>query len=113
MQEIPLFPLHMVLFPGMSINLHIFEPRYLSMVSACLDQESPFGIVLIKKGSEALGPLAEPYPVGTTARITAVQKLTQGRMNITVQGGEIFEIVHLDPSGEYLMGQVDERASYR
>ena len=46
--QIPLFPLHTVLCPGIALPLHIFEPRYRLMVEACIERESPFGIVLIR-----------------------------------------------------------------
>lgn len=42
--RIPLFPLNTVLFPGGSLSLRIFEPRYLQMVADCLRNEQPFGI---------------------------------------------------------------------
>ena len=44
--RIPLFPLNVVLFPGEELPLHIFEPRYRSMVRECLDGRSPFGMLL-------------------------------------------------------------------
>ena len=45
---LPLFPLNLVLFPGMDLPLHIFEERYKDMIGECLNQDSPFGVVLIK-----------------------------------------------------------------
>jgi Lon protease-like protein len=45
MRHIPLFPLQVVLFPGMPLPLNIFEPRYKKMVRECLASETPFGIV--------------------------------------------------------------------
>jgi hypothetical protein len=106
MYELPLFPLNTVLFPGMPIDLHIFEPRYLLMISRCLTAEQPFGVVLIRTGLEANGALAEPYSIGTTARISTVEHLADGRMNLTALGEERFEILSLDRSGPYLVGQV-------
>ena len=61
MQEIPLFPLNTVLFPNAPLRLHIFEERYKRMVNDCLAEKQPFGVVLIRHGLEALGPLAEPF----------------------------------------------------
>jgi len=46
--QIPLFPLHTVLSPGIALPLHIFEERYRVMVRRCLDTSTPFGIVLIR-----------------------------------------------------------------
>ena len=68
MVEIPLFPLNTVLFPNMPLSLHIFEPRYKIMVEQCLSREEPFGVALIQKGREALGPLPEPTPSAARPR---------------------------------------------
>ena len=59
--EIPLFPLHVVLFPGSILPLHIFEKRYRLMTQFCLDNDLPFGVVLIKKGRE-VGEHPHPHP---------------------------------------------------
>jgi Lon protease-like protein len=108
MIELPLFPLNTVLFPGMPLNLHIFEERYKRMVNACLETRKPFGVVLIKKGSEALGPLADPHRIGTTARILRVERLPDGRMNILTVGEERFAIVSLgEHPDDYLVGDVE------
>ena len=96
MTEMPLFPLNTVLFPGMPLNLHIFEDRYKLMINRCMDEQIPFGVVLISSGSEAMGPLAEPYQVGCTAKITQVKPLAQGRMNLVAVGDQRFRIVELD-----------------
>ena len=66
--QLPLFPLNLVLFPGMDLPLHIFEERYKSMIGDCLNQNLPFGVVLIKEGLE-VGTPAEPERIGTSARI--------------------------------------------
>ena len=107
MYQLPLFPLHTVLFPGMPIHLHIFEPRYREMMRLCLDDQRPFGVVLIRQGMEALGPLADPFPVGTTAHITEVATLPDGRMNLVALGDERFRILSLDRSHTYLTAQVE------
>ena len=65
MDELPLFPLGSVLFPGMLINLHVFEERYKQMINMCLETRQPFGVVLIKEGKEAYGP-ATPFRIGRT-----------------------------------------------
>jgi Lon protease-like protein len=108
MYDLPLFPLHTVLFPGTPLHLHIFEERYKRMVSLCLENQTPFGVVLIRRGSEALGPLAEPYPIGCTAQIVQTQRLEEGRMNIEAVGVERFKIVEIDEQAlPYLMGSVE------
>lgn len=86
MYELPLFPLNTVLFPGTPIQLHIFEDRYLKMINRCIEEHKPFGVVLIEEGSEAFGPLAKPYRIGCTALIAKVEKLEDGRINITAVG---------------------------
>ena len=53
--DLPLFPLHAVLCPGVVLPLHIFEQRYREMVAHCLANDAPFGVVLIREGRE-VGP---------------------------------------------------------
>lgn len=107
MYRLPLFPLHTVLFPGTPITLHIFEPRYRLMIEQCLQTGQPFGVVLIREGREALGPLAQPHPVGCTAQITDVERLPNGHMNIVAVGRERFHIVELSYDRPYLVGTVE------
>ena len=54
--DLPLFPLHTVLCPGVALPLHVFEERYRVMVGRCIDLGEPFGVVLIRQGRE-VGPL--------------------------------------------------------
>lgn len=108
MFEIPLFPLNTVLFPGMPLALHIFEERYKLMIGECIKNHRPFGVVLIEEGQEALGPLATPHQVGCTARITQVERLAGGRMNIGAVGRERFRIVSLDRDQPYLVANVEK-----
>jgi Lon protease-like protein len=108
MYILPLFPLHTVLFPGMPLELHIFEPRYQLMMRRCLDHNQPFGVVLIHAGQEALGALPEPMRVGCTARIAEMTPLEEGRMNLTALGDDRFKIHRLIYDLPYLMGEVEE-----
>jgi uncharacterized protein len=106
--DLPLFPLNSVLFPGMPLRLHIFEERYKEMINECVTNQSPFGVVLIDEGQEALSTLARPYLIGTTASISQVQRLPFGRMNITAVGRDRFKINSLDASSRrFLMGDVE------
>lgn len=105
--ELPLFPLSSVLFPGMPLKLHIFEERYKLMINQCLDNQEPFGVVLIASGTEALGPLATPHMVGTTAHIQHVQKLPYERMNIMAMGRDRFHVNQLFSDRPYLYGDVE------
>lgn len=110
MYKIPLFPLNAVLFPGMPIQLHIFETRYRMMIQRCLKENSPFGVVLIHQGVEAYGPPAEPVKVGCVARIVDTAVLEDGRMNVTALGDERFRIMKLEYDLPYLMGEVEALA---
>lgn len=110
MYRLPLFPLNTVLFPNMPITLHIFEPRYKLMIEQCIQTEQPFGVVLIREGREALGPLAEPHPVGCSAEIADVERLDDGRMNIVAVGRERFRIIGLSRELPYLLGTVEPLA---
>lgn len=105
MFETPLFPLNTVLFPGAPLQLHIFEARYIQMINNCIDKQAPFGVLLIKQGAEALGPLAEPHLIGTMAHIQEIQRLPDGRMNILVVGKERIRIYSVERDLEpYLVG---------
>jgi uncharacterized protein len=96
-QEIPLFPLNLVLFPGMLLPLHIFEPRYKAMLKFCLGEQIDFGVVLLKSG-RAEGPLlGDTYEVGTTAQIKQVDSVEGDRFNIVTTGGKRFRIVETHP----------------
>ncbi len=101
--DLPLFPLNTVLFPGMVLPLHIFEERYKLMINRCLEQERPFGVVLIQDGEE-VGGGAVPYEVGTTALIAKASRMEDGRMNIVTIGGERFRIRSLHYDQPYLSG---------
>jgi Lon protease-like protein len=108
MYELPLFPLNTVLFPGTPLQLHIFEERYQQMIGECIAQEKPFGVVLIRRGVEALGTLADPHRIGCSANIIDVQRLDNGHLNITAVGKDRFRILTLDSQSQpYLIGMVD------
>lgn len=102
----PLFPLHAVLFPYASIQLHVFEDRYRLMIQHCLEFDRPFGIVLIRSGSE-VGGTAEPYMVGTAVRVLQVHTYDDGRMDVRVQGERRFRVRRFDEDRPYLVGWVE------
>jgi uncharacterized protein len=103
---LPLFPLGAVLFPGALMPLHIFEPRYRLLIRRCLERQRPFGIVLIRNGPE-VGDGAEPYDVGTEAKIVAQSPLPDGRSYIVTRGERRFAVESVIAGAEpYLMGQV-------
>ncbi len=104
--DLPLFPLHVVLFPDMPLPLHIFEPRYREMVMRCREENSPFGVVLIQNGEEE-GVEAIPYLVGTTARIAQYEEMPDGRMNILVFGETRFRVTRALHDKPYLSAKVE------
>ena len=111
--QIPLFPLHTVLAPGIALPLHVFEERYRVMVRRCLDASAPFGIVLIREGSE-VGPRdGGPQElaiaaIGTFAEIREANRYADGRWDILVVGTSRFHVhdVHADRE-PYLVADVD------
>ena len=105
-RDIPLFPLGTVLFPNQLMPLHIFEERYKQMIGECLEDDTEFGVVLIKQGRE-VGDGAIPFTVGTTASIANVQRLPEGRMNLQVIGREPFRIVNVTQQHPYLRGEIE------
>ena len=89
--EVPLFPLHTVLFPGGLLPLRLFEQRYLEMAKACLRDGSPFGVCLISDGAEVGAP-ATPQEVGCLARIVHWDMQQLGLLQITAQGESRFRV---------------------
>ncbi len=93
-QEIPLFPLRNVLFPGGRIDLQIFERRYIDMVSASLKCGTGFGICLLKHGEEVARPGTQQtiHRTGTYAEIVDWNQLENGLLGITIEGKAKFRI---------------------
>jgi Lon protease-like protein len=104
--QLRLFPLQTVLFPGMRMPLHIFEERYRTMIRECIEEDAPFGVLLIREGAE-VGGGAVPHNTGTTARITQVEYLEDGRMNIFTIGAQRFRVSQISTEREYLTGDVE------
>ncbi|MBE1160400.1 LON peptidase substrate-binding domain-containing protein [Dyella acidiphila] len=92
LNEVPLFPLNTVLYPGGHLQLRIFEPRYLDLVRECTRTGSAFGVCLILEGAEAGAP-ATPAAVGTLARITDFSHRADGLLGITTEGGSRFRVL--------------------
>jgi len=83
---LPIFPLELVLLPGVPLPLHIFEPRYKEMIAECLEQKKPFGVVRASSDGVA--------EIGCTAEIMSVtKKYDDGRMDILTRGVERFEVI--------------------
>jgi len=102
--ELPLFPLDVVLFPGMILPLHIFEPRYREMTALCLESKQPFGVVRTRRDS---APGRERfYQVGTTACIIGAERLGDGRYNIMTVGQARFKVLEERHIHAYTTGLV-------
>ena len=89
--QVPLFPLNTVLFPGGPLPLRIFEPRYLDMISACVKNDSPFGVLLIREGGET-GP-ATTHEIGTLARVFDWYQGSDGLLGVTAIGEQRFRVI--------------------
>ena len=92
MNQLPLFPLNTVLFPGGRLPLRIFEQRYMDMAKACLRDGTPFGVCLIREGREVGAP-AVPADVGTLARIGPWDMPQLGVLHVTALGERRFRIL--------------------
>jgi len=87
LMEVPLFPLGTIVCPGGQLPLRIFEQRYLKMVSDCLKHEIGFVVVLTRTDHEC-----GFFDLGTYAKISDFQQLSDGLLGITVQGIEKVKI---------------------
>lgn len=111
--ELPLFPLNVVLFPGMQLPLHIFEPRYRLMMRRCLEADRTFGVAMLVEGQEGQ-PGTVPADVGCSAEILEVAPFADGRMNIQSIGRRRFHVLSRREEDEYLIGTcewLDDEAS--
>ncbi|HET7197686.1 MAG TPA: LON peptidase substrate-binding domain-containing protein [Burkholderiales bacterium] len=90
-ENLPLFPLRAVLFPGGRLPLRIFEARYMDMARACLREDAPFGVCAIREGAEVGAP-ATPYEVGTLARIVQWDMPQLGVLQVVAHGERRFRI---------------------
>jgi Lon protease-like protein len=90
--DIPLFPLNTVLFPGGVLPLRIFEARYVDMIGECMRTQTGFGVCAIRSGSE-VGRAADCYAVGTLASIQDFDTGEDGLLHIIARGERRFRIV--------------------
>ena len=99
MFSIPIFPLpSVVLFPGVPLPLHIFEPRYRQMVAEALEGDRIIGMVLLRPGYESDYDGTPPiYPTGCSGLITDVDRLDDGRYNLVLRGLDKFSIQREEP----------------
>ena len=104
--QLPIFPLGNVLFPRAQMPLHIFEPRYKSLMRDQIDQDPAFGIVLTKTGHE-VGDQPTTHSIGTAAKLLHAEELPDGRWAILVEGTMRFRILSSSWERAYLTGQVE------
>jgi Lon protease-like protein len=96
---LPIFPLELVLLPGVPLPLHIFEPRYKEMIAECLEQKKPFGIVRASSDGVA--------GIGCTAEIMSItRKYDDGRMDILTRGVERFEVIQVNHERSFLRAEI-------
>jgi uncharacterized protein len=108
---IPLFPLGAVLFPGVVLPLHIFEPRYRLLVRRLMAPEASreFGVIAIRQGVETGKDGATAlYDVGCAAELRQVTPYDDGRFDIVAVGHRRFRLLDVDTDAEpYLRGTVE------
>lgn len=95
LSDLPLFPLHNVLFPGAQLQLRVFEARYLDLVSRCLREQQPFGAICLRQGGEVRAGGDEPVQLETTgvlAQIEEVDAEQAGVLRVRCLGTQRFEI---------------------
>ena len=110
--SLPIFPLRSVLFDGGHLPLQVFEPRYLDMVSRAMRREAPFGVVLIRSGTDARisRDWRQPdlFDIGTEAHVIDFNQLSNGNLGIIVKGGRKFRILSTESQLDHLLcGEVD------
>jgi Lon protease-like protein len=98
--DFPLFPLGIVALPHELVPLHIFEPRYRTMIGECLERGSEFGIVWAAEDGQR--------PIGCAVEIAEVlERMDDGRMNILTRGTRPFRIVDERDDLPYPAGTVE------
>lgn len=108
--DLPLFPLHTVLFPDGLLPLKIFEARYLDMVRDCLRAKTPFGVCLLKSGGEVAKPdePAVPETIGCLAEISECDVETFGMLLIRARGTRRFRLLsHRVAAAGLLVGMAE------
>ena len=89
-QRLPIFPLSgAILFPGLQLPLHIFEPRYRELVSDALARDRRIGMIQPQSGGET-APL---FAIGCVGKIGEVEALDDGRYNIVLEGEARFRLL--------------------
>lgn len=105
---IPIFPLpNLVLFPGLSVPLHIFEPRYREMIADVSETHGMIGMMLLKGEWAEQGNFPDIFEVGCAGRIGGLVKLPDGRYNLVLEGVAEFRIVREIRDRSYRQAEVN------
>jgi Lon protease-like protein len=109
-----MFPLGSVLFPHMPLSLHVFEPRYRTLVEHLLTradagEPAELGVVLIERGHE-VGGGEQRFATGTVARLTQVGRVPDGRYAVTAVGTRRVAVRAWLPDDPYPRAEVDDIA---
>lgn len=106
MPEIPLFPLSVALYPGVTLPLRIFEQRYLRLVSESLKADTGFGVALIREGGEV--GRASVWPLGLHVNIVDWSQGEEGLLHVQVEGDRRFRIAGTSRADDgLLLGDVE------
>ena len=111
-EQLPIFPLNTVMFPGVRVPLHVFEDRYRALVHHLLTIPDKslrlFGIVAIREGYEVgQHGVHSVHRVGCVVQMTSVEPYEDGRFDIEVLGRRRLRLDGLDTSREFLVGDVE------
>jgi Lon protease-like protein len=92
--SIPLFPLQAVLFPGGLLSLKVFEARYLDLISACMRENKPFGVLSLRQGTDVrkAGETVAMEDIGTLAELIDVDSAQHGILQVRCRGTQRFEV---------------------
>jgi Lon protease-like protein len=104
-EQLPLFPLNTVLYPGMPLPLHIFEERYRRLLRIRAGEETVFGVILLNALNTSTVPLGM-HPIGTAARLVSKRPMPDGRADIVVTGTRRFRVHSENWSAGYCIADV-------
>ena len=109
---LPMFPLDTVVFPGMTVPLHVFEDRYRALVTHLLRVEDPaervFGTVAIREGYELGDHGAQSvYRVGCVLQLTEVEPRPDGTFDVVAVGRDRLRLDHMERGGDFPTGVAD------
>jgi hypothetical protein len=106
-----MFPLNAVLYPGVSVPLHVFEDRYRALVHHLLRTEDPsqrlFGSVAIREGYEVGDHGTQSlYRIGVRLQLTEVESRADGSFDVVAVGRDRIQLDRLLTTGDYPVGEV-------